>query len=195
MPIVTERSIMDDNRIIELLFDRVENALDEVSHKYSRLYKGIIREVLSNECDVEECENDVLMAIWNTIPPNRPNSLSSYICKVARRIGINRFRFNTRQKRNTGYTVMLSELNDCLPIDELIDESSERSELIRSVLSDFIRSLDPETEILFVRRYMYLESVTDLAKRFELDENRVSVKLYRARKKLKKVLEKEGIKI
>ena len=71
---------MDDNRIIELLFERAENALDEVSHKYSRLYKGIIREVLSDECDVEECENDVLMAVWNTIPPNRPDSLSSYIC-------------------------------------------------------------------------------------------------------------------
>ena len=90
---------------------------------------------------------------------------------------------------------MLSELDDCLPADELIDDGDERSELIRSVLSDFIRSLDPETEILFVRRYMYLESVTDLAKRFELDENRISVKLYRARKKLKKVLEKEGIKV
>ena len=60
---------MDDNRIIELLFERAENALDEVSHKYSRLYKGILREVLSDECDVEECENDVLMAVWNTIPP------------------------------------------------------------------------------------------------------------------------------
>ena len=194
MPIVTERSIMDDNRIIELLFERAENALDEVSHKYSRLYKGIIREVLSDECDVEECENDVLMAVWNTIPPNRPDSLSSYICKIARRIGINRFKDNTRQNRNTGYIVMLSELDDCLPADEPIDDD-ERSELIRSVLSDFIRSLDPETEILFVRRYMYLESVTDLAKRFELDENRISVKLYRARKKLKKVLEKEGIKV
>ena len=74
---------MDDNRIIELLFERAENALDEVSHKYSRLYKGIIREVLSDECDVEECENDVLMAVWNTIPPNCPDSLSSYICKIA----------------------------------------------------------------------------------------------------------------
>ena len=186
---------MDDNRIIELLFERAENALDEVSHKYSRLYKGIIREVLSDECDVEECENDVLMAVWNTIPPNRPDSLSSYICKIARRIGINRFKYNTRQKRNTGYIVMLSELDDCLPADEPIDDGDERSELIRSILSDFIRSLDPETEILFVRRYMYLESVTDLAKRFELDENRISVKLYRARKKLKKVLEKEGIKV
>ena len=195
MPIVTERSIMDDNRIIELLFERAENALDEVSHKYSRLYKGIIRDVLSDECDVEECENDVLMAVWNTIPPNRPDSLSSYICKIARRIGINRFKYNTRQKRNTGYIVMLSELDDCLPADEPIDDGDERSELIRSVLSNFIRSLDPETEILFVRRYMYLESVADLARRFELDENRVSVKLYRARKKLKKVLEKEGIKV
>ena len=68
---------MDDNRIIELLFERAETALNEVSHKYSRLYKGIIREVLSDECDVEECENDVLMAVWNTIPPNRPDSLSS----------------------------------------------------------------------------------------------------------------------
>ena len=186
---------MDDNRIIELLFERAENALDEVSHKYSRLYKGIIREVLSDECDVEECENDVLMAVWNTIPPNRPDSLSPYVCKIARRIGINRFKYNTRQKRNTGYIAMLSELDDCLPADEPIDDSNESSERIRSILSDFIRSLDPETEILFVRRYMYLESVTDLAKRFELDENRISVKLYRARKKLKKVLEKEGIKV
>lgn len=186
---------MDDNRIIELLFERAETALDEVSKKYSRLYKGIIREVLSDECDVEECENDVLMAVWNTIPPNRPNSLPSYICKIARRIGINRFKFNTRQKRNTGYIVMLSELDDCLPAEEPIDDSNERSEIIRAVLSDFLRNLDPETEILFVRRYMYLESVAELARRFELDENRVSVKLYRARKKLKKVLEKEGIKV
>ncbi|MBE6638286.1 MAG: sigma-70 family RNA polymerase sigma factor [Ruminococcaceae bacterium] len=186
---------MDDNRIIELLFERAETALNEVSHKYSRLYKGIIREVLSDECDIDECANDVLLAVWNTIPPNRPNSLTAYICKIARRIGINRLKYNTRQKRNTGYVAMLLELDDCLPFVEPIDDSDERSELIRSVLSDFIRSLDPETEILFVRRYMYLESVTDLAKRFELDENRISVKLYRARKKLKKVLEKEGIKV
>lgn len=186
---------MEDNRIIELLFDRAENALDEVSRKYSRLYKGIIRQVLSDEADVEECENDVLLAVWNTIPPNHPNSLPAYICKIARRIGINKFKYSRRQKRNTGYTMMLSELGDCLPAAQPIDDTQELSELINSVLSDFIRSLDPETEVLFVRRYIYLESVADLARRFELDENRICVKLYRARKKLKKVLDKEGIKI
>ena len=191
MPGSTERSIMDDSKIIELLFLRAETALDEVSHKYSRLYKGIIREMLGNEEDTEECANDVLLAVWNTIPPNRPDSLCAYICKIARRIGINKFKYNTRQKRNTGYTVMLSELGDCIPADEPKVPSLGHSEEIRRVLSDFIRSLDPETEILFVRRYIYLESVADLALRFGMAENRISVKLYRARKKLKKALEKE----
>jgi len=88
---------------------------------------------------------------------------------------------------------MLSELGDCLPAEEMSESRNEDGETIRSVLSAFLRGLEPETEILFVRRYMYLESVTDLAKRFDLDENRISVKLYRARKKLRKMLEKEGV--
>ena len=186
---------MDDKMIIELFFCRCETALDEISYKYSRLYKGILREILSDDCDMEECANDVLLALWNTIPPTRPISLPSYVCKIARRIGIDRLRYNTRQKRNNGYTLMLSELEDCLTSDESTIESEEKSKFISSVVSDFLRSLDPESEILFVRRYFYLESVTELSKRFKLDENRISVKLYRARKKLKKLLEKEGIKI
>ncbi len=195
MLIVTERSIMDDSRIIELLFERNENALDEVQCKYSRLYSGIIRNILSDECDVEECGNDLLLAVWNTIPPNQPVSLCAYICKIAGRIGVDKLRYNTRKKRNSGYTVMLSELGECLPQKEIIDAANEEGTLISSVLSRFIRSLEPETEILFVRRYIYLESVADLAKRFEISENRISVKLYRARKRLKKMLEKEGINI
>lgn len=186
---------MDDNKIIKMLFERVEAALDETSLKYSRLYKGIIREVLNDECDVEECGNDVLLAVWNSIPPNHPRSLPAYICKIARHIAVDKLRYNTRQKRNNGYTCMLSELNECLPAKENTDYANEYSDSIHSVLSEFLRNLEPETEILFVRRYVYLETVTGLAKRFELDENRISVKLYRARKKLKKMLEKEGISI
>ena len=186
---------MNDNRIIELLFERAEIALDEVSNRYSLLYKRIIREVVSDECDVEECGNDVLLAVWNSIPPNRPNNLSAYICKIARRIGVDKLRYNTRKKRNIGYTVMLSELDECLPATEAINDKKEFGEVTRSVLSEFLLELELETQILFVRRYMYLESVTDLAKRFELDEGRISVKLYRARKKLKAMLENEGINI
>ncbi len=184
---------MDDLKIIDLLWERSETALDEISLKYSRLYRGIIREILIDDRDTDEAANDVLLAVWNSIPPNRPDSLSAYVCKLARRIGIDRFRHNTRQKRNSGYTVALSELEECLPAEALTDDAEEKSELIRTVLSDFVRSLDPETQILFIRRYIYLETVTDLAKRFEMKENRISAKLYRTRKKLKRMLEKEGI--
>lgn len=184
---------MDDQKIIELLWERSETALDEISLRYSRLYKGIIREILCDDRDTQECANDLLLAVWNSIPPNRPDSLPAYICKLARRIGIDRLRHDTRQKRNGGYTVALSELEECLPAEALTGDDEETGRLIRAVLSEFVRSLDPETQILFVRRYIYLETVTELARRFEMKENRISAKLYRARKKLKRMLEKEGI--
>ena len=90
---------------------------------------------------------------------------------------------------------MLSELEDCLSCEEPTYEPEERREELNAALTNFLRGLDPETEILFVRRYVYLETVSELAERFSLDENHISVKLYRARKMLKKLLEKEGIKL
>ncbi len=186
--------IMEDSQIIELLFARQESALHEVSHKYSRFYKQIVRGILFDEADAEECEDDILLAIWNSIPPNRPDCLSAYIAKLARRIGIDRLRYKTRKKRDAGYTVTLSELEGCLPDTESARDAEE-AETIRSVLSDFIRGLEAETQILFIRRYIYFESVSELAARFSMSENHVSVKLYRARAALRKRLQKEGIRV
>ena len=62
-------------------------------------------------------------------------------------------------------------------------------------MNRFVRDLDTVTQVLFVRRYVWLESVESLAKRYGFSENTVAVRLYRARKKLKKVLEKEDIQI
>lgn len=184
---------MEDQKIIDLLFARSEHALDELSRKYSRLYKGILGNMLCDACDVEECANDVLLAVWNSIPPNRPDRLPAYLCKIARRIGVNRIRYQTRQKRDARYTIMLSELDDCIPDQAAPDGQDMEGERIRAVLSDFLRGLDVETRVLFIRRYIYLEPVASLAERFGLRENHVSVKLLRARKKLKKLLEKEEI--
>ncbi len=190
-----ERRSMEDNQIISLLFQRTQAALDEISRKYSRLYRRILGEILADESDIEECANDVLLAVWDSIPPNDPENLSAYICKLARRIGIDKLRYQTRQKRHTGYTVALSELQDCLPDTAAALHTDEESRHLRSVLSDFVRKLDPETRVLFIRRYIWLESTASLASRFALSENHIAVKLYRARKKLKKHMEKEGIQI
>ena len=182
---------MDDKGIIELLFKRSENALDEIKRKYSRLYGFVIRNAVDNESDAEECENDLLLSVWNSIPPARPDNLSAFICKIARRIGIDKIRYNTRQKRNSDHIVMLSELDECLPDRDTA--CGERGNDIGEILSEFVRELDPVTRILFIRRYIYLETVASLSGRFEMSENNVAAKLYRARKKLKKKLREEDI--
>jgi len=181
---------MEDSQIIASLLLRDEAALDEMAAKYRRLYCNVLREILNDPQDIEECANDVLLAVWNSIPPHQPHNLPAYICKIARRIGIDRLRYRTRQKRS-GYETTLSELENCLPDhSSLLDGDSLH---IRAVLSHFARELDPVTQVLFIRRYVYLESVESLAKRYRFSENSVAVRLYRARKKLKKVLEKEDI--
>ncbi|MBQ7105900.1 MAG: sigma-70 family RNA polymerase sigma factor [Clostridia bacterium] len=180
--------------IVGLLFDRDETVLAQISVQYSGLYKKILKQILSNDEDICECENDVLLAVWNSIPPNRPNNFAAYVCKLARNISINRFKYNNRAKRSSGYTLVVEELCECIPDNSTEKEYNkvEREE-INEIISNFVRELDAETRVLFVRRYFYLESVTSLAERFEIPENRISVKLFRARNKLQDVFRKEGI--
>ena len=186
-----ERKPMDDKTIVDLLWQRDESVLAEVDLCYGRLYKGMLRRVLHDEQDVDECANDVRMALWNSVPPNRPQHLGAYLCTLARRIAIDRLRYNTRAKRNPAYTVLLSELEECLPDPRsfFVDDGGG----LRQVLSDFVRELDPKTQIFFVRRYVYMETVPELAERFDCGENYISVRLYRARKKLRMRLKEEGI--
>lgn len=186
---------MEDKEIIEMLYARNGNALCELELKYRGLYRQLLRRLLDDECDVDECSNDLLVSVWNSIPPNRPDHLPSYVCKLARRIGINRLKYNKRKKRSTACTVMLSELSECIPDSSFVDEieSEERAERIRRTVSDFTRSLDAETRVLFVRRYFYGESVKELSVRFGIGEGTVSVRLHRARARLKILLEKEDI--
>ena len=186
---------MKDERIVEMLLARDETALGELDKKYRRLCGKQLSSLLDDHSDIEECINDLLVAVWNSIPPNRPDHLPSYLCKLARRIGVNRLKYNNREKRSTASTVMLSELSECVPDNTFAEEmeSEVRAEIIRRAVAAFVKTLDPETRVLFVRRYFYAESVKELSERFGMSENKISVRLYRARAKLKAILEKEGI--
>ena len=183
---------MEDRQIIDLLFARDEEGLKITEEKYGNLYKSILRQALSNPSDVSECANDVLMALWNSIPPHTPDHFPSYISRIARRIGINRFKHNTRQKRNTECDVLLSELEGCIPSPNLL-EVTEEAKLLHQILNDFLHGLDPKSRVLFIRRYFYLETTKNLAKRYGVSGNFVSVRLHRARKELRALLEKEGV--
>lgn len=176
-----------DNLIKRRLFERDEGGLRELERTYSPLCAEIARGVLSDGRDVEECVNDTLLAVWNAIPPADPESLPAFLCRIARRIAISKFRHNTRKKRDNRGDVLLSEVEEFLP-----DTEGEQDDRLRSIISDCLRSCDSLSRNIFIRRYILFEDVGSIAKRFSLTENAVSVRLSRTKSKLAEILKKEG---
>ncbi|MBE6586083.1 MAG: sigma-70 family RNA polymerase sigma factor [Ruminococcaceae bacterium] len=183
---------MNDTTIIDLLFERSEQCLSLLTDKYKALAVKILSEILTDRSDVEECFNDLLLAVWNSIPPQRPHSMTAYVCTLTRRIGINRYNYNHRSKRDM-YQLLLSELDEAIP-DPTSEEPTSGTE-ITDVLNRFVKALDPEGRVLFLRRYVYFESVADMAARFGMSENAISSRLFRMRKKLQKMLREENIEV
>ena len=183
---------MNDKEIIALYMCRDEKAIEYTRKKYSAYCFSIADKVLDNAEDNEECLNDVWLAVWNSIPPNNPASLSSYIGKITRNLSVKRLRSINRLKRGKSVTVCLDELSEALPSGERVEDTLEKAELKES-LERFIRVQAKINRYIFICRYYYLDSIDDIAVRFGMTENQVKLRLFRMRKKLKDYLEKEGV--
>ena len=182
---------MEDSKIIELFFARSEQAIAELSAKYGKLCTRIADNILGNKQDAEECVNDAYLGAWNTIPPQKPNPLQAYICRVVRNIAITRYHSNTAIKRNSHYDVALDELENCLFSTDTAESMFHAKELSH-LLDRFLATLDARSRVMFVRRYWYSDSVTAIAAAFKMRPNSVSVQLARIRNKLRNFLAKEG---
>ena len=184
----------EDSKIIDLLYKREEQALIELSEKYGTACKRIAGNILKNHRDAEECVNDTYLAVWNTIPPKNPNPLRAYIFRIIRNISIAKYHENTCIKRNSYYDVALEELESCLAASITVEQEIAANELSKQI-DRFLATLDEESQMLFVRRYWYSDDISDLADRFHMNNNNVSVRLSRIRNKLKNYLQKEGYEI
>ena len=184
---------MEDEKIIELFFERSELALKEVDIKYGRTCHNISYNILHNDLDAEECVNDTYLEIWETIPPNRPEIFSAYLAMIARRRALDRYRYNNAQKRKgSKATVSLEELVGCISNVTRLDDELEDDELA-NVISDFLYTL-PEKECnVFLRRYWYFDSIEDICHRYCYGQSKVKMMLKRTRDKLAKYLEKENL--
>lgn len=182
---------MEDGRIIDLFFERSEQAITELSKKYGAVFGKVAGNILGNARDAEECVNDAYLGVWNTIPPRRPEALLSYACRIVRNLSVARYHANTALKRNSFYDAALDELEECLPATSDVEEELSARELSR-LLDRFLGELDRENRILFVRRYWYSDSVSEIAEAFHMSSNSVSARLLRIRTKLRKFLKKEG---
>ena len=186
---------MEDDKILELFWSRCEQAVSEVSRKYGTYCRGISMQIVGSAEDAEECVNDTWLHAWNSIPPARPVVLKSYLGRITRNLSINRWRKDTAEKRGGGETeVLLGELEDCLQSRGTVEGEIEMQELSRHI-SEFLRTLPADKRYLFVRRYWYGDSVSQLAEKTHSGESCVKTTLFRLRRQLKKYLEKEGIQL
>jgi RNA polymerase sigma-70 factor (ECF subfamily) len=185
-----ERAV-EDQKIVDLYWNRDEDAILHTQRKYGGLCQTIAQNILGNREDAEECVNDAYLKVWNSIPPQRPQSLVAFLSRVVRNLSLDRYRHDHADKRRRGTDVMFSELEECLSDDSV--QALSDDEGIADAINRFLRTLDRENRILFVRRYYYMDNNEVLAKTFLLNENTVRQRLFRMREKLKEFLEKEGI--
>ena len=147
---------------------------------------------LKDRLDVEECVNDTYLRTWNSIPPQAPDPLASYVCRIAHNLAIDRYHANTAQKRSGNYGLVLDELEECIPSGMNVETELDAKEL-GAAINRFLGSLSREDRFLFVRRYWYADSVRELANMTNGSPNRISVHLFRLREKLRNTLTKEGL--
>ena len=186
---------MEDTEIIELYFSRVETAIGETSKKYGSYLNQVAYNILRIREDTEEVVQDTYLAAWNTIPPQRPNVFRHYLSRITRNLAFDRLDYLTAKCRNPHMTVVLSELEDCLP--DWKGDPYEAVELraVGQSINAFLSGLDRTDCGIFLCRYYHSLSVSEISKKTGLSENNVKYRLRRMRKSLRLHLEKEGMTI
>ena len=183
---------MEDSRIVDLYWQRSEQAIRETETKYGAYCRTIAHNVLGSAEDAREVVNDTWLGAWNSMPTHRPAVLSSYLGKITRRIALKRRQSNTAAKRGGGTVELaLEELSGCIPAGQTPERALEQAELAAS-LDRFVMGLPMTERRVFLCRYWYLDSISDIAKQFRFSESKVKSMLHRTRKKLKLHLRQEG---
>lgn len=183
---------MEDSEIVALYWQRDQRAIQETQRNYGRYLAKIACSILSNREDGEEIVNDTCLRAWNSIPPNRPDSLSAYLGKIARRLAIDALRRRGREKRvASAYAVSLSELEECIPGRGGAEDRLELS-LLAQAISAYLRTLTPQDRNVFVGRYFYMDSLKEVAAYYGMSESKAKSRLHRTRLGLKAYLTQEG---
>lgn len=186
---------MDDHGIIQLYWDRNDQAIQATSEKYGHYCKAIAKNILNNEEDAEECVNDTYLNAWNAMPAHWPEQLAAFLGKITRNLSFNRYKRNRAEKRGGGeMALVLDELADCISDADDVEQMLDRRELVKAVNS-FVRSLSAGKRNIFVRRYWYADSVSGIANDYGMPQGTVSKTLERTRKQLKAYLAERGFEV
>lgn len=186
---------MDDKQIVQLFWSRNEQAIPATALKYGNYCTAIATNILTDRQDVEECINDTYLNAWNSMPPHKPNILSTFLGKITRNLAINRYRQNHAAKRGgSEFPLVLDELAECVSGTDNVEQTVEGRELTETI-DAFLTTLPASKRNLFICRYWYFDSISSIASRFGITENNVSVTLNRLRLKLRHYLSERGFEL
>lgn len=180
---------MEDSRIVDLFLERSQRAVAELSGKYGRLIYEVSYNVLGNREDARECENDTYMGVWNSIPPNRPEKLKAYVCRIARNLSVKRLR-SAHAKKRSALVLAMEELSEEISVPGV--EAQLSAVWLGGSIDRFLDEADRESRVVFVRRFYLGQSIHEIAEALNIRENTVSKRLSRTKLALKEYLEKEG---
>ena len=183
---------MTDEEIIDLFFERSEQAISELAGKHGRAVDRVAFNILGSHEDAMECVNDTWLGTWNSIPPHRPAALRTYVCKIARNLATKRFHADRAKKRCSQYDLALDELAECIPDRNDVEDFAAAKELAETI-DRFLDTLSYEDRYLFMRRYWYADPLQEAAKSADMSYGAAAVRLHRVRRNLKKLLLKEGV--
>ncbi len=183
---------MEDDRIVQLFLNRNENAIGETQKKYGFRLRAVSYRITGDRETAEECENDTYLEAWNRIPPSEPRDyLYAFLTRLIRACSIDRCRERTRLKRNSYIVELTDELETCIPA--LSDVAGDvEAKLLGEEISRFLFTLPDEKQVIFMRRYYYLDTVSEIAKHLSISEGKVKTTLFRVRNELRQHLIKEG---
>lgn len=182
---------MEDKKIIELLWLRVESAIEALAQRFGRRLWQLAMNILDSPQDAEESVNDTYLAVWNAIPPHQPDPLAGFVYKIGRNTALNKLRGISALRRCANYDVSLDELAACIPAPAMEETISAR--MLGQAIDAFLDTVSRETRVIFLRRYWFGDSVKVIAQNLGMKESTVSVRLHRTREQLRHYLSKEGL--
>ena len=183
---------MDDNKIIDLYLRRDETAVKQTSEKFGDHLRALAYGIVKDYQTAEECENDTYLKTWNSIPPHEPREyLYAFLARITRHISLDCCRKRSRLKRRAFISELSAEMEQCIPAPDDV-ECRIDDIILGQAINGFLSTLSEEKRNVFIRRYWYLDSISDIARRFALSESKAKTMLFRSRKQLRDYLEKEG---
>lgn len=181
---------MEDSTIIELYWNREEEALSQTQAVYGNRLHGLACRFLEEE-DAREAVNDTYLAAWNSIPPQRPQHFFAYLAKLCRNRCLNMLERQNAQKRSAQVVELTREMELCIPDTGALPDGDSRE--LGQWLNGFLATLSKEQRVIFLRRYWFGDSIEQIANRLGITQSKVKTSLHRTRNRLREFLTKKGV--